>query len=148
MTMSERTVLLVEDNDDDVFFMQRAVAAAGIADRLMVVPDGQAAIDYLAGEGEFRDRAGNPLPYLVLLDLKLPRRPGLEVLAWLRSQPSLSGVLVLVLTSSREESDVRNSYRLGANAYLVKPGNGAELAELLRRVKAFWLENPQLATAG
>ena len=146
--MSERTVLLVEDNDDDVFFMKRAVAAAGLAERLDVVTDGQAAIDYLQGEGEFGGRESHPLPFLVFLDLKLPKRPGLEVLAWLRSQPRLSGVLVLVLTSSREESDVINSYRLGANAYLVKPSNGAELTELVRRVKAFWLDNAQLATAG
>jgi CheY-like chemotaxis protein len=142
---ASRTILLVEDNEDDIFFMKRALAAAGMPETLEAVTDGQAAIDFLGATGPYAHRQGLPPPALTFLDLKLPRRPGLEVLAWMRQQPALKTNLVLVLTSSREESDVRNAYRLGANSYLVKPPNGQELADLMKRVKAYWLDNPQLA---
>jgi CheY-like chemotaxis protein len=141
-----RTILLAEDNPDDVFFMQRAAKACGIVEPLRVAPDGQAAIDYLEGTGEYSNRDKYPLPFLILLDLKMPHRSGLEVLEWIRQQPQLQTMLVLILTTSREESDVQRAYRLGVNSFLVKPPNAAQLTELMRLVKAYWLDNPQLAT--
>jgi CheY-like chemotaxis protein len=140
-----RVILLAEDNSDDVFFMQRAAKAAGIPVPLQVAPHGQAVIDYLEGTGEFADREKFPLPFLIFLDLKMPHRSGLEVLEWIRQQPQFQTLLVLVLTTSREETDVQRAYRLGANSYLVKPPNASQLAELIRLVKAYWLDNPQLA---
>lgn len=139
------TLLLVEDNGDDVFFMKRAMSTAGIAHPLETAPDGQAAIDYLAGKGEFADRQRFPLPFLIFLDLKLPHKSGLEVLEWVRSQPHLRTLLVLVLTSSREESDVTKAYTLGANSFLVKPPSGLQLNELVKLIRTYWLENPQIA---
>ena len=139
------TLLLVEDNGDDVFFMKRAMATAGIAHPLETAADGQAAIDYLAGKGDFADRQRFPLPFLVFLDLKLPHKSGLEVLEWVRSQPLLRTLIVLVLTSSREESDVSKAYALGANCFLVKPPSGLQLNELVKLIRTYWLENPQIA---
>jgi CheY-like chemotaxis protein len=145
--MTPRTVLLAEDNEDDVFFMQRAAKASGITNPIQVAGHGQEAIDYLAGTGEYADRERYPLPFLVFLDLKMPHKSGLEVLEWIRQQPQFQTLLVLILTTSREESDVQRAYRLGVNSYLVKPPNAAQLTELIKLVKAYWLDNPQLATS-
>jgi CheY-like chemotaxis protein len=139
------TLLLVEDNGDDVFFMKRAMSTAGITHQLETAADGQAAIDYLSGKGEFADRQRFPLPFLIFLDLKLPHKSGLEVLEWLRTQPHLRTLIVLVLTSSREESDVAKAYTLGANCFLVKPPSGLQLNELVKLIRSYWLENPQIA---
>ena len=140
-------ILLVEDNEDDVFFMQRCIKAAGITNPVHVEGDGQSAIDYLEGSGRYADRQAHPLPFLVFLDLKMPRKSGLDVLSWIRSQPHLQGMVVLILTTSREETDVQRAYSLGVNSFLVKPPNAALLNELMKLVKAFWLDNPQLALA-
>ncbi len=143
--MSPPTILLAEDNDDDVFFMQRAAKSCGFANPIQVVSHGQEAIDYLSGANGYGDREKFPLPFLIFLDLKMPQRGGLEVLEWIRGQPSLQTMLVLILTTSREESDVRRAYRLGVNSFLVKPPNGSGLTDLMRLIKAYWLDNPQLA---
>jgi len=143
--MNVRPILLAEDNEDDVFFMQRALKACGIVHPMHVAPHGQAAIDYLSGVNGHADRVKHPLPFLVFLDLKMPHKSGLEVLEWIRRQPHLQTMLVLILTTSREESDVQRAYRLGANSFLVKPPNGSQLTDLMRLVKAYWLDNPQLA---
>src|SRR3954466_1946963 len=97
-----RTILLVEDNSDDVFFMKRALKAAGIVNPLEVVMTGQAAIDYLSGEGPYADRKAHPLPVLILLDLKLPVKNGHEVLEWLRGNPSLATMVAIILSTSHE----------------------------------------------
>lgn len=128
-----------------MFFMRRAIASAGVDLPLQIAENGQVAIDYLSGVNGFADRGRHPLPFLLFLDLKLPQKSGLEVLAWIRSRPELRALLVLILTSSREESDVRKAYTLGANSFLVKPPNGTQLNELMRLVRAYWLDNPQLA---
>lgn len=144
-TSRAKSLLLVEDNDDDVFFMRRAIASAGVNLPLQVAETGQVAIDYLSGVNGYADRSKHPLPFLLFLDLKLPQKSGLEVLAFIRGRPELKTLVVLVLTSSREDSDVQKAYTLGANSFLVKPPNGAQLNELMKLVRAYWLDNPQLA---
>jgi CheY-like chemotaxis protein len=137
--MSTHPILLVEDNENDVLFMKRMMRVAEIGHPLQVVTDGQQAIDYLSGTGKFADRNEFPVPCLVLLDLKLPFRSGLEVLAWIREQPNYRPLVVLILSTSRESGDIERAYRLGANAYLVKPHDVGQLGELMKAVKLFWL---------
>ena len=134
------TLLLVEDDPDDVFHLKRAYKKAGLAHPLYVVADGQQAIDYLAGVGPYADRARHPLPTLMLLDLKLPRRSGLEVLAWVRAQPALRRLPIIALTSSRERADVNGAYDLCVNSYLVKPLDAVALCDLMGRIDAYWLD--------
>lgn len=133
-------ILLVEDNEDDVFFMKNALHEAQVPNALYVASDGQKAIDYFCGTGDYTDRQAFPLPVLVLLDLKLPLKKGLDVLHWLRSQAGLRNLVVVILTSSREPADLREAYRLGANSFLVKPSTRARLTELAKAVKTYWLE--------
>lgn len=137
---THRAILLVEDNEDDVFLMKRALKSAAIANPLYVVGDGQQAVDYLSGAGQYADRAQFPLPAIVFLDLKLPMKSGLEVLAWIRKQAEFQNTVVLVLTSSNEPSDLKNAYALGANSYLVKPPTAAQLLDLAKAFKWYWLE--------
>lgn len=129
-------LLLVEDNEDDVFIFQRAFRRAGLHDPLQVVADGQEAIDYLAGVGRYADRVAHPWPSLVFLDLKLPRRSGHEVLAWIASRPELPMLPVIVLTSSAELRDLQRSRELGALHYLVKPPGSDALVELIETHRA------------
>ena len=143
-----RTLLLVEDSPDDVFFMKRALKSAEVALPLHVAGTGEEAIAYLSGRDKFTDRAAFPLPLLVLLDLKLPVRDGHEVLAWIREQPALKQLVVIVMTTSKERVDVQKAYALGANAYLVKPAAAAQLVEQVRSVKKFWLEHNEFAPLG
>jgi CheY-like chemotaxis protein len=135
-----RTILLVEDNSDDVFFMKRALKAAGIVQPLQVVSTGQTAIEYLAGEGPYGDRKAYPLPALILLDLKLPVKSGHEVLEWLRGQPALAAVVAIILSTSRERADIEQAYQLGVNGYLIKPSSPSQLVEVMAAVKRYWLE--------
>ena len=140
MSTTDRAILLVEDNDDDVFLMKRALKSAHIANPMQVVEDGQQAIDYLSGIGKFADRSLYPMPALVFLDLKLPLKSGLEVLKWIREQSELENIVVLVLTSSSEPSDLKRAYSLGANSYLVKPPTADQLLDLAKAFKWYWLE--------
>ena len=134
MSSEARTVLLVEDDTNDVLLVRRAFRKAGLTARIEVVGDGEAAVDYLA---RAHTQGG---PGLVLLDLKLPRRPGLEVLGWLRDQPGLRRLPVVVLTSSRESADINRAYDLGANSFLVKPVGFAELLEMIKTLDVYWLQ--------
>ena len=140
---THRAILLVEDNEDDVFLMKRALEGAAVSNPLTVVEDGQAAIDYLSGTDQFHDRTKYPLPAIVFLDLKLPFKSGHEVLAWIRQQPELHSVIVVVLTSSGEPSDLSKSYQLGANSYVVKPPTAPQLLEMAKAFKWYWLEYNQ-----
>ena len=133
-----KTILLVEDEESDVFFMRQAMQKAGVLNPLQVASDGQQAIDYLKGAGKFANRVEFPLPCLVLLDLKLPRVMGLDVLKWIREQPG-AATIVVILTSSKEEADVATAYRLGANGYLVKPSDVSQLTDMAKSIKDFWL---------
>jgi CheY-like chemotaxis protein len=130
--MTGHTILLVEDNSDDVFFMERAVRKSGIAAPMHVVRDGQQAIDYLSGLGTYADRGTHPLPTIVFLDLKLPYVHGFDVLEWIRRTSPLKHLPVAVLTSSAEERDRKRAEQLGAQAYLVKPADAGTLLEVIR----------------
>lgn len=141
MTASSHPILVVEDSRDDLFFLQRSFRTAEIPNELHHVRDGQEAIDYLQGVGSFSNREANPFPALVLLDLKLPGKHGFEVLTWMRQQTSLAGLIVVVLSSSGEESDVSKAYELGANAFLVKPTSIEKLTEIVRALDSFWLRH-------
>lgn len=139
--MSEReTILLVEDNGDDALLIQRAFRKIGAASPIHLVTDGEQALSYLAGEGEYADRDSHPFPALMLLDLKLPRRSGFEVLEWLRGQPGLRRLPVVVLTSSSESRDIDLAADLGANSYLVKPVHFDALQELIRALNLYWID--------
>jgi CheY-like chemotaxis protein len=133
-------ILLVEDNDDDVFLMKHALTSAGISNPIFVVETGQLAVDYLSGTGEYQERSRFPMPVIVFLDLKLPLMSGHEVLAWIRGQRQLETLLVVVLTSSDEPSDVRRSYSLGANSYLMKPLTARQLVDLSKAFNWSWME--------
>ncbi len=109
-------ILVAEDNEDDVFILQRALKKAGLSNPVHVCADGQEVMNYLKGEGAFGDRAKFPFPRLLLLDLKMPRVNGIDVLRWLRDHPDCNVIPKVVLTSSREPRDVAAAYKLGANA--------------------------------
>jgi CheY-like chemotaxis protein len=132
-----KLILHVEDDENDVLLTQLAMTKAEITNPVQVASDGQQAIDYLKGEGKFANRAKFPLPYLVLLDLKLPLVPGLDVLEFIR-QADLP-IMVVVLSSSENDEDIAAAYRFGANAYLVKPNETSELLDLAKALKDFWL---------
>lgn len=137
--MRGEAILVVDDDPDDAHLLMRALRKAGIASPVPHVGDGDAAIAYLSGAAPFQDREEHPLPKLVLLDLKLPRRSGHEVLEWVRAQPGLRRLPIVVLTSSGQRSDIARAYDLGANSYLVKPATTGELNELVRAVHAYWI---------
>ncbi|HTA28850.1 MAG TPA: response regulator [Candidatus Cybelea sp.] len=135
-----KTVLLVEDSDDDALIMKMACQRTGIPHSLQIVPDGDVAIDYLTGNGIYADRAAHPLPELVFLDIKLPRRNGHEVLEWIRSQPGLKNLPVVMLTMSTEPSDVSRAYSLGVTSYLRKIAGQVEFGQAVRVILKYWLE--------
>ena len=137
---TNRAILLVDDNANDVFLMKRALKGAQVINPLYVVEHGQEALDYLGGIGKFADRATFPLPVIVFLDLKLPFKSGHEVLAWIRRQKEFESLVVVVLTSSNEPGDLTKSYALGANSYLVKPPTAEQLEDLAKAFKWYWLE--------
>jgi len=136
------TILLIEDSPDDVFFMRRALKKAQINLPLQVAVDGQQALDYLAGAGKYSARTLHPLPSLIFLDLKLPFVSGFDVLSWLRGQPSLSDLPVVILTGSSEDRDRQKALELGAKAYLVKPPTPEMLLQAIQ-----YLPQPQTAAA-
>lgn len=137
--MSDRTILLVEDNPDDVELTLRALKRHNITNEVVVVRDGQEALDYLLGGGEHEGCAPKELPAVILLDLKLPRVDGLEVLQQLRADQRTKLVPVVVLTSSKEEQDMISSYQLGANSFVRKPVEFGEFAEAVRQLGLYWL---------
>lgn len=147
MTPSSSVILLVEDDPNDVLLLRRAFRKANLANPLLVVGDGEQAAAYLTGEGQYFDRDRFPLPIIVLLDLKLPRRSGLEVLAWLRNQPKLKRLPVVVLTASRESVDINSAYEQGASSYLVKPVPFDSLVEMVKTFNLYWVilnEKPEI----
>ena len=133
-------ILLAEDDPNDVLLIQRAFEKAGFRHLLKVVSDGGDAIDYLSGRGKYADRDKFPMPFLLLLDLKMPGTDGFEVLQWARSDPNIKRLLIVVLTASNLQEDVDRAYDLGANSYLVKPVEFDEMVHLVQRFEAYWTE--------
>jgi CheY-like chemotaxis protein len=147
MNASAYPILLVEDSPDDALLIQRAFRKANLANPVELVRDGEEAVAYLSGKAPYDDRTRFPLPVFMLLDLKLPRRSGLEVLAWVRQESVVKRLPVVVLTSSRESVDVNRAYDLGVNSYLTKPVGFEALLEMVKNVNLYWLvmnEHPEL----
>jgi CheY-like chemotaxis protein len=137
--MNDKCILQVEDEESDVLVLQLIFKRAGVTVPVHVVTDGQMAVDYLSGVGRFADREKHPVPCLVLLDLKLPRLSGLEVVAWIRHQPRLRRLVVVLFSSSALPEEVDRAYEVGVNSYIQKPfemGRAVEIAQLL---KGWWL---------
>ena len=144
----DKTILLVEDNAEDVFLIRRAFSAAGVTKPLIMVRDGEEAMAYLKGEGPYANREQYPLPDMMLLDLDMPKVNGFQVLTWLRSRPRWKLLPVIVLTMSIYHSDVHTAYLLGANSFLSKPVDFLDLTAAVRQMCEFWLgpcELPELS---
>lgn len=143
--MASATVLIAEDSHDDFFLIERAFRKAEIGADLKWVKDGIEAKTYFLGEGPYVNRAINPVPNLILADLKMPRMNGFELLHWVRSQPKFRRIPYVVLTSSSQSPDINRAYDIGANSYLVKPGKFEDLLHLSTALKTYWLslnQNP------
>ena len=144
--MIPRRILMVEDNPQDEMLTLRSLKKVNLANEVAVVRDGRQALDYLFGEGEFAELAGQALPAVMLLDLGLPKVGGLEVLARLRSDPRTALLPIVILTSSDEEQDRLQSYLKGANSFVRKPVDFAEFAETVASLGVYWMainEPPQ-----
>jgi CheY-like chemotaxis protein len=137
--MKADLILIAEDNEDHVLLLRRALQKGAVLNPVFVVNDGEEAIAYLKGEGKYADRYEYPLPTLLLLDLKMPRKNGFEVLQWIRQQPGLRRLRVVVLTTSDAPQDVDRAYELGANAFMVKPLERKDFMELTSAIKGYWL---------
>jgi CheY-like chemotaxis protein len=147
MNVREGVILLAEDDPNDVLLIQRAFQRTHVANPVQVVRDGEEALAYLSGQSPFADRDRHPLPVLMLMDLKMPRKTGLEVLEWVRQQPRLKRLPIIVLTSSNQGMDINRAYELGANSYLVKPAGFDSLLDLVKHLDMYWLilnEKPEL----
>jgi two-component system response regulator len=137
--MNEKTILLVEDNPDDEALMLRALTKNGIANDIVVARDGVEAVEYLFGEGQHAGRSVDEPPELILLDLKLPKMDGLDVLRRIRGDERTKYVPVVVLTTSSEQRDIIESYNLGANSFVTKPVDFMEFIEATRQLGTYWL---------
>ena len=137
--MKPDLILIAEDNDDHVVLLRRALKKGAILNPIFVVCDGEEVIAYLKGEGKFADRYEYPLPGLLLLDLKMPKKNGFEVLEWIRQQPFLKRLRVVVLTTSDNPSDIDRAYELGANSFIVKPLEQQQFLEVTEAIKGYWL---------
>ena len=137
--MDSLPILLAEDNEDDVFLLQRAMTKARVRNPVRVVPDGEQALAYLKGAGVYGDRRKYPFPSLLLLDIKMPGMTGLEVLSAVRKDPLLRRLVVVFLTSSNQQRDINEAFDLNANSYLVKPAGTDEMANVLEKLKNYWL---------
>lgn len=138
--MNDRAILLVEDSQDDVVLMLRALRENNITNKVTVINDGEEALDYLAAKGRYADRDVSDLPQVILLDLKLPKLDGLDVLKQIRAIEQTRCVPVVVLTSSKEVVDLQASYRLGANSYIQKPLDFARFIQAVRDIAVYWLD--------
>jgi CheY-like chemotaxis protein len=132
-------ILLVEDREDDILLVRKAFQKGDICNPMQIVRDGEEAIHYLAGEGKYSNRAEYPLPDLILLDLKMPKVDGFDLLNWIRRQDGFANIPVVVLTASDAIRDVNRAYALGANSFLVKPFEFENFIETAKTLKEYWL---------
>lgn len=139
MTTEDAFILLVEDNEDDIFLTKRTLKQQRVANRVVVVSDGVTALDFLFARGEYESREGRQLPQMVLLDINLPRMSGLEVLRELRANEQTSTLPVIMFTSSKAEQDILDSYESNANSYVRKPINAQDFSDALQKIGAYWL---------
>lgn len=141
----ENVILQIEDDPNDVFLFQHALKRADISVPVRVARDAGEAIDYLTRSSHISNRQDYPLPKLILLDLKLPRTSGLEVLVWIRFQPILKLKLipVIVLSSSTQPEDIQGAYLRGANSFLIKPSSSGQLMDLVKLIHPYWLNANQ-----
>src|SRR5918992_3389842 len=139
MDAGQPVILIAEDSPDDVLMLQRAFRDAVIETPLHFVANGEEAIAYLKGDGKFANRAEYPVPDLLLLDLKMPRTNGFEVLEWLQQEPSLAPLRTVVLTTSDDIWDVNRAYTLGANSFLVKPLDFTDFKNTIQSIYNYWL---------
>jgi CheY-like chemotaxis protein len=136
------TILMVDDDANDIFFLRRAFLKAGLSYPLLDLPDGEKAIEYFSGSNQYGDRIKFPLPVLLLLDLKMPKVTGYDVLEWLRKREELAQFKIVVLSSSGLESDIARAKQLGADDYRIKPGDIDETISLVKDITARWLDRP------
>ncbi|MDL2357271.1 MAG: response regulator [Pseudomonadota bacterium] len=137
--MNSKVILLMEDNPSDIGLTERALAKNNINNKLVVAQDGREGLDYLFSEGNYAGNGETALPVLVLLDLKLPKLDGLEVLRQVRANPRTHRIPVVILTSSREEQDIAAGYDLGVNSFIRKPVDFHQFAEVIRQLGLYWL---------
>jgi len=138
-----QTILVADDDENDRFFIKREFAKLAPPPELRFVCDGEKALNYLKGDGEFSDRDNYPTPSVIFLDLKMPRLNGFEVLQWIRQHEPIRRIPVVVLSSSSTQEDIDKAYGLGANAYLVKPADVSEFQKLFRTTGEFFLEHAE-----
>lgn len=136
---SEVEILLVEDSMNDAHLIIRALRKTNLANNLVHVKDGVEALEFLFATGEFEERKLNDIPKLILLDIKMPRIDGIEVLKQIKSDNNTKSIPVVIMTSSNEEQDIIKSYKLGANSFIVKPGNFADFAKVVTELGVYWL---------
>ena len=136
---NQPVVLVAEDRDDDLFMLRRSFQQLGFETPVQYVRDGDETIAYLAGDGKFANRVEYPLPDLLLLDLKMPRKNGFDVLEWIQGQPELDALRVVVLTTSDDIFEVNRAYKLGASSFLTKPFNFTEFRDIVQAVHNYWL---------
>jgi CheY-like chemotaxis protein len=150
MEIKEFTVLLVEDDINDIFLVKRAFKMAHLENPLQVVTDGEEAMHYLSGHGKYEDRHVYPVPKLIVMDIKMPRMSGFDVLEWIKHDGKLRRIPVVIVSSSDRPEDIDRAYELGANAYMVKPVNYRAVERLFESITHYWgLEcaKPGLETA-
>lgn len=136
-------ILHVEDNEDDQFFLRRACEVVGIQNVIHCLEDGQKAIDYLSSKAPYGDRQQYAIPCLIILDLKLPKVHGLDVLKWIRAHNEFKSIVIVILSSSPLRNDVDLAYDMGVNSFLVKPLTSEEMTNIARLIKEYWLETNQ-----
>src|SRR4051794_193642 len=135
----QAVILVVDDRDDDLVIIKKAFEKARVINPIVTVNGGEEAIRYLKGEGEYSNRKEYPLPSLVLLDLKMPKVDGFDVLEWIRGEPTLASMRVVVLTSSDQMKDVNRAYEMGANSFVTKPVGSEKFLELANALNGYWI---------
>ncbi len=142
-----RAILVMEDDDNDAILLRRALKRLNVVNPVHIVADGEEGISYLMGIGKYADRASYPFPAFIVTDLKMPRKSGMEVLKWLSERGEMRLIPTLVLTSSKEDSDIAKAYGFGANSYMVKPADFRDLEKMMRLIHDYWnlCETPGVA---